>query len=271
MPEIDKLAINQVTTRRQWTLAQAIEGYARHGVRAIGIFRDALAECGLDEAAGRLRDAGMTVTSLCAAGWFGPAEGNAWQAAIDDNRCAIEEAHRLEARCLVTIGGGLPPGSKDLPGARNRFRDGVGEILDEARAARVAIGIEPLNPMLAGNRDCVSTLAYANDLCDELGPGVGVVVDLYHLWWEPDLEEQIARAAGRILAFHICDWLVPTRSTRDERGMMGDGVIDIPRLRSVVEAAGYDGYNEVEIMSNDWWKRDPDELVALCIERHRSC
>jgi len=271
MPDIDRLAINQVTTRGQWTLAEAIEGYARHGIGAIGIFRDKLAECGLEKAAGLVRDNGMTVTSLCAAGWFGPAEGDRWQAAIDDNRRAIEEAHRLEARCLVTIGGGLPPGSKDIGGARRRFRDGVAEILDDARAAGVAIGIEPLNPMLAGDRDCVSTLAYANDLCDELGAGVGVVVDLFHIWWEPDLEEQIARAAGRILAFHICDWLVPTRATQNSRGMMGDGVIDIPRMRRAVEAAGYDGYNEVEIMSTDWWRHDPDELIATCIERHRSC
>ena len=271
MPDIDKLAINQVTTRGQWTLAEAIEGYARHGIGAIGIFRDMLAECGLDRAAGLVRDTGMTVTSLCAAGWFGPAAGDRWPAALDDNRRAIEEAHRLGARCLVTIGGGLPPGSKDLPGARGRFRDGVGAILDEARSAGVAIGIEPLNPMSAGDRDCVSTLAYANDLCDELGPGTGVVVDLFHLWWEPDLEAQIARARGRILAFHISDWLVPTLETRNSRGMMGDGVIDIPRMRRAVEAAGYDGYNEVEIMSTAWWQRDPDELVATCIERHRSC
>jgi len=271
MPEIDRLAINQVTTRGQWTLAEAIDGYARHGVRAIGIFRDMLAECGLDEAARRLDGNGMTVTSLCAAGWFGPAAGDRWQAALDDNRRAIEAAHRLGARCLVTIGGGLPPGSKDIHGARQRVRDGVGEILPDARAAGVAIGIEPLNPMTAGDRDCVSTLAFANDLCDELGPDVGVVVDLFHLWWEPDLEEQIARASGRILAFHICDWTVPTLATRNSRGMMGDGVIDIARLRGVVEAAGYDGYNEVEIMSDVWWKRDPDELIATCIDRHRSC
>lgn len=268
MPDIERLAINQITTRGQWGLREAIENYAKHGVRAIGIFRDMLADCGLDEAVRLVEGNGMTVTSLCAAGMFGHAgDAASWQAALDDNRRAIADAAALGARCLVMIGGGLAPGSKDLPGARKRFRDGVGEVLPDARAAGVGLGLEPLHPMSI-ERGCISTLKEVNDICDEVGEGAGVVVDLYHSWWEPGLEDQIARAKGRIRAFHICDWLVPTKLTQNERGMMGDGVVDIPRLRAAVEAAGYDGYNEVEIFSNDWWKRDPQEVVGTCIEAH---
>jgi len=145
--------------------------------------------------------------------------------------------------------------------------------LPYARAASVPLAIEPLHPMYAADRACINTLAQANDLCDALGEGVGVAVDVYHLWWDPALEREIARAGRkrRILAYHICDWLVPTRDLLLDRGMMGDGVVDLPRVRSWVEAAGYDGFLEVEIFSRDhWWQRPGEEVLATCIERYRS-
>jgi sugar phosphate isomerase/epimerase len=274
MDDLSRLSINQVTTRGQWNLAQAIEAYARHQVPGIGIFRDMLDDCGTQKAVGLIRDTGLEVASLCAGGRFAAADQSNWQSCIDDNRRAIDDADKLGAQCLVLIGGGLPPGSKDLPGARARYRDGVAKILDEATAAGVRLGIEPQHPMSAADRGCISTLAQANDICDALGDKagdtVGIVFDLYHLWWEPGVEEQIARARGRFCLFHLNDWLSPTDATRNQRGMMGDGVIDIPRLRGLIEDAGYDGFNEVEIMNSELWKMDPDDLVRLCIERYRS-
>ncbi len=253
-----------------WSLAQAIEGYARAGVPALSVWRDKLAEMGVEEAARRLGEAGLVVTGLCRGGMFPAADAAGRQAALDDNRRAVDEAAAIGARCLILVVGGLAPGSKDLAGAREQVRDGLAELLPYAREAGVPLAIEPLHPMYAADRACVNTLGQANDLCDKLADGIGVAVDVYHLWWDPDLEQEIARAgaAGRILAFHVCDWLVPTRDLLLDRGMMGDGVIDIPMIRGWVEAAGYEDFCEVEIFSQqDWWQRDPDEVVATCIER----
>src|SRR5229473_1257793 len=152
-------------------------------------------------------------------------------------------------------------------------RGGIAGLLPHARAARMPLAIEPHHPRYAAGRACINTLAQANDLCDALGPGLGVAIDVYHVWWDPDLEREIARAgaAGRLLAFHVCDWLVPTRDLLDDRGMMGDGVIDLRRIRGWVEAAGYAGFCEVEIFSaENWWKRPPEDVLATCIDRYRS-
>ena len=265
------LSLNTATVRAQWSLRQAIEGCARHGIGAIGPWRDKLAECGVDEAAQLIAGHGLRVTGLCRGGTFPAADEAGRQAALDDNRRAVDEALAIGAECLVLVVGGLAPDSKDLGDARAQVRDGIGALLEHARSAALPLAVEPLHPMYAADRACVNTLAQANDLCDELGPGLGIAVDVYHVWWDPDLRCQIERAAGRILAFHVCDWLVPTRDLVTDRGMMGDGVIDIRRIRGWVEAAGYSGCCEVEIFSAlDWWKRDADEVLATCIERHRT-
>jgi sugar phosphate isomerase/epimerase len=166
--------------------------------------------------------------------------------------------------------GGLPPGSKDLPGARDMVREGLHAILPEARAAGVTLALEPLHPMTCADRSVLSTLGQALDLCDELGAGTGVALDVYHVWWDPALERDMARATGRIAAFHACDWLVPTTDLVFDRGMMGDGVIDIKSVRALVEAQGFAGYSEIEIFSTDWWGRPMDEVLQTCIERHRT-
>jgi len=269
---IEWLSINQATTRAQWSLEQAIAGYARQDVRGIAIWRDKLAECGVKRAATALRAAGMTVTGLCRGGMFPAADQAGRQAAIDDNRRAIDEAVGVRAQCVVLVVGGLAQGSKDIAGARGQVRDGIAAILPYARAAGMPLAIEPLHPMYAADRACVNTMKQANDLCDELGEGLGIAVDVYHVWWDPELEREIRRAGKtRILAFHVCDWLVPTTDLLLDRGMMGDGIIDIPRIRGWVEDAGYDGFAEVEIFSaNNWWKREPEEVVRVCAERHRS-
>ena len=264
-PDPARLSLNTATIREKWGLAQAIAGCARHGIRGIAPWRDQLAAMGVKEAVRSIKANGLTVSGLCRGGFFTAKD---WQ---DDNRRAIEEAHQLGAQCLVLVVGGLPSGSKDLPAARNQVKDGIAAILPEARQAGVPLAIEPLHPMQAAERACVNTLEQALDICDALGDGIGVAVDVYHVWWDPKLEQQIARAAKkRILAHHICDWLVPTRDLLNDRGMMGDGVIDLPQVRGLVERAGYAGFHEVEIFSKlDWWQRDPDEVLATCKDRYR--
>ena len=268
MPQPGPLSLNTVTVRERWDLAACIEGCARYGIPGISPWRDKVAEMGLARAARRIRDAGLVVTGLCRGGLFPAADAAGRRRAIEDNRRAIEEAHALDAACLVVIGGGLPPGSKDLPGARAMLRDGLHAVLDEARAAGVTLALEPLHPMTCADRSVLTTLAQALDLCDELGAGVGVAVDVYHVWWDPDLARQMARAQGRIAAFHVCDWLVPTTDLVFDRGMPGDGVIDIPRIRAMAEAAGYKGFVEFELLSRRWWAEDPETVLRIVKQRH---
>jgi sugar phosphate isomerase/epimerase len=170
----------------------------------------------------------------------------------------------------VLVAGGLPKGSRDIDAARQMVMEGLLTILPHAKACGVPLAIEPLHPMYAGDRACVNTLAQALDLCDLLGDGTGVAIDTYHVWWDPALAAQIARAGAtnRILAYHICDWLVPTRDLLTDRGMMGDGVINLPHIRKLVRDAGYRGLTEVEIFSaENWWKRPGDEVLRTCVER----
>jgi len=262
-PDPSRLSLNTATVRKQWKMAQIIEGCARHGIRGIAPWRDQVAEFGLEQTARLIRTHGLTVTGLCRGGFF---TSRSW---LEDNRRAIGEAHILGAQCLVLVVGGLADESKDLAGARERVRDAIETILPEAQDAGVQLAIEPLHPMQAAERACVNTLEQALDLCDYLGEGVGVAVDVYHVWWDPKLESQIKRAGKRILAYHICDWLVPTRDLLNDRGMMGDGVIDLPLIRSWVEAAGYTGFHEVEIFSElDWWKKSLDLVLQTCKQRH---
>ncbi len=265
------LAINQATTKG-WSLHEAIEGYARHGVRGIAVWRDKLAELGVARAAGMLKVHDMTVTGLCRAGLFPARDAGGRRAVREENRRAIDEAAAIGARCVIVVAGGLPPGSKDIADAWRQVEDGLAEMLEDARAAKVALALEPLHPMFAADRACVNTLKHANDLVEKLGAGIGVAVDVYHTWWDPTLEQEIKRAGkARLLAFHVCDWLVPTTDLLLDRGMMGDGVIDIPKIRGWMEDAGYDGFAEVEIFSaNNWWQRPADEVVRTCIDRHRS-
>jgi sugar phosphate isomerase/epimerase len=264
------LAINSATVK-SWTLEQLVEGCARAGIGAIAPWRDVVQAVGIDKAGRLIREAGLTVSCYCRAGLFPAADDAGRRAALEDNRRAVDEAAAIGARCLVLIAGGLPKGSKDLAGAHRQVHDGLAALLPHARAAGMPLAIEPLHPMYAADRACVNTLAHTNELCDELGDGVGVAVDVYHVWWDPDLPRQIARAGPRILTYHVCDWLVPTKDLLLDRGMPGDGVIDLRAIRAMVEATGYAGHIDVEIFSeNDWWKRDPSEVLRICLDRHQS-
>jgi sugar phosphate isomerase/epimerase len=271
MNDYSLLSINQVTTREQWTLQQAIEGYARHDIHAIAVWRDKLAAVGVKEAARMLRDHGMSVTGYCIGGMLTDADDAVLQRSFDDNLRIIEEAAEIQSRCIVFLPGPLPERSRDLNAARERACDGLGKLLPHAKAAGVTIGLEPLHPMVCALRSCVVSLKQANDWCDRLNAGseLGIAFDTYNLWWEPDLEQEIARAGKRIVAFHVSDWLRDTQDLRLDRGMPGDGVIDIPKIRGWVEAAGYQGHREIEILSaRDWWQRDPDEVVQVIKERY---
>jgi sugar phosphate isomerase/epimerase len=280
-PRSDLLSLNTATVGPQWNLAQCINACARHGMRGIAPWRDQVAQMGVKEAARRMRESGLTVSSLHRAGMFPAADRKGRLAALDDNRRAVEDALTLGAACLVLAVGGLPrspdgkPISRDLAGAREMVRDGLGELLEYARPSGLPLAIEPQHPMVAADSACVNTLAHANDLCDELGAGLGIVLDVYHVWWDRELRAQIERAAGapgqRLLLFQLSDWLVPTSDLHSDRGMMGDGVIDIPLIRSWVEAVGYRGMHEVEILSaGNWWKRPGDEVLMMVKARYES-
>jgi sugar phosphate isomerase/epimerase len=275
-PDPERLSLNAITTKK-WTLAQAIEGCARHGIRGITVWRDRLQEMGVPAAVQSLKAHGLAVTGLCRGGMFPAADAAGRKAAIEDNLRAIDEAQAIGASCLILVVGGLPPGSKDIAGARGQVQDGIAAILPHARAARMPLAIEPLHPMQAADRACINTLGQALDVCDALDPqqtgALGVAVDVYHVWWDPQLDAQVARAGkSRVLAHHLCDWLVPTRDLAFDRGMMGDGIIDLPRIRALVEGAGYTGYSEVEIFSErDWWQRDPDAVLSIMKERYAAC
>jgi sugar phosphate isomerase/epimerase len=267
------LSINLATVRQQWNLREAVEACVRHGIKAVDPWRDQVAALGVEESAKVIKANGMRVTGYCRGGMFPAADRAGRLAAIDDNKRAIDEAATLGAECLIVLAGGLPKGSRDIDATRQMASEGLAAILPHARACKMPLAIEPLHPMYAADRACVNTLAQALDLCDLLGEGTGVAIDTYHVWWDPELAVQIARAAegNRILAYHICDWLVPTRDMLTDRGMMGDGVIDLPRIRKLVQKAGYRGFTEVEIFSaNDWWKRPGDEVLRTCIERYNT-
>jgi sugar phosphate isomerase/epimerase len=275
------LSLNTATVRKQGSLSEIIEACAQHGIRAIDPWRDQVAHVGLDRAVRQLRDAGLELSGYCRGGMFTSDAARRIEVR-DDNRRAVDEAKALGAPCIVLVAGGLPqysrPGSsasKDIAQARIQVHEAIAEMLEYARAANMPLAIEPLHPAYAADRACVNTTRQALDLCDALDPkrsgALGVALDVYHTWWDPELKPQIARAGkDRLLAFHVCDWLVPTRDILNDRGMMGDGVIDIRSVRRDVEAQGFAGYSEIEIFSNDWWGKPIDEVLQTCIERHRS-
>jgi sugar phosphate isomerase/epimerase len=278
----EALSINTATLRKQWPLDRIIEECVRRGIRAISPWRDQVAQVGMDAVARQLKDAGLVLSGYCRGGFFPAADRAGLIRALEDNRRAIDEAKRLDAPCLVLVVGSLPgaldgaPAYRDISRARREVFDGIAQSLEYAIEAGMPLAIEPLHPMQAADRACVNTLEQALDLCDELDPArdrmLGVAVDLYHVWWDQKLEEQIARAGrNRLLAYHVCDWLVPTRDLVNDRGMMGDGVVELKKCRKWVEKAGYAGFSEVEIFSDFWWSQPGERVLDACIERHMKC
>lgn len=267
-PRLARLSLNQRTTQR-WSVREAVDGCVRAGIPAIGLWREPVAEIGVPAAAKLVADAGLRVSSLCRGGFL-TAAGEAGRAALEDNRRAIDEAAGLGTDCLVMVVGGLPPGSRDLIGARQRVADALAELAPYAGERGVRLALEPLHPMYCADRAVLSTLGQALDLAEPFPVAqVGVVIDTFHLWWDPDVWRQIARAGDRIASFQVCDFLTPLPAdVLLGRGMMGDGHIDFPPFRRAVEQAGYTGDTEVEIFNAEVWATDPDEVLATMKDRY---
>ncbi|GHO46726.1 sugar phosphate isomerase/epimerase family protein [Ktedonospora formicarum] len=267
--DLSRLSLNQMTTK-PWSVREAVEGCVQAGIPYIGLWRDKVEATGLQESARIVQDAGLRVSSLCRGGWFCAGSERERQERLDDNRRAIEEAATLGTDTLVLVCG--PAADRNLPAARAYVEESIATLLPYAQEYGVRLGIEPLHPMYAGDRSVIVTLGQANGFVRRLAhPNVGVVIDAYHVWWDPELEREIEAARGHILGFHVCDWLVPTPDMLNGRGMMGDGVIELRRLRQLVEAAVYRGPIEVEIFNEALWQMPGAQILSLMSERYLSC
>ncbi|RNG20779.1 sugar phosphate isomerase/epimerase family protein [Streptomyces botrytidirepellens] len=272
MNAVPRLSLNQETIK-QWSLPELAEGCVKAGVTGVGLWREPVQKYGVEAAARLIRDAGLTVTSLCRGGFFTALDPGERAAALADNRTAIDEAATLGTDTLVLVSGGLPSGSRDLFAARERIADALGELGPYAAERGVRLAIEPLHPMYASDRCVVSTLAQALDLAERFpADQVGVVVDTYHLWWDDTVAAQIARAGagGRIASFQLADWITPLpEGVLLGRGQLGDGAVDFRWFREQVDATGFDGPIEVEIFNPALWARDGAEVLAEVADRYR--
>ncbi|MFJ4637200.1 sugar phosphate isomerase/epimerase family protein [Streptomyces hygroscopicus] len=272
MNPVPRLSLNQETIK-QWSLPELVEGCVKAGVTGVGLWREPVQRYGVQAAAELVRDAGLTVTSLCRGGFFTAIDPERRAAALADNRAAVDEAAALGTDTLVLVSGGLPAGSRDLVAARERVADALARLAPYAADHGVRLAIEPLHPMYAADRCVVSTLAQALDLATRFpADQVGVVVDTYHLWWDDTVAAQIARAGagGRIAAFQLADWITPLpEGVLLGRGQLGDGSVDFRWFRERVDATGYTGPIEVEIFNPDLWARDGAEVLAEIVGRYR--
>ncbi|TVQ39055.1 MAG: sugar phosphate isomerase/epimerase [Spirochaetaceae bacterium] len=269
MQDLSRLCIHTATTK-PWSIEIAVEQYARANVAGITVWRDALTGRNPATVGRAIRDAGLEVVSLCRGGFFPSVDADARARAQADNLRAVEEAEALGAPLIVLVCGADP--AQSLDDSRAQIIEGIRAVAGRAQDAGVRLAIEPLHPMYADAKSAVNTMQSANDMCDAIQlPNVGVAVDVYHIWWDPGAFDQIARCgtAGRLFAFHVCDWRVPTRDLLLDRGLMGEGCIDIPRFRSAVEKAGFSGFNEVEIFSTDYWSGDQSAYLQRIIEAYR--
>jgi sugar phosphate isomerase/epimerase len=275
-----RLSLNQRTIAR-WSLPEVVDGCARAGIASVGLWREPVAEHGLERAVRLVRDAGLRVSSLCRGGFLTCDDPAKWQAAIADNLRAIDEAAALRAECLVLVVGGLPPGSTDLIGARSRMQEALTLLAPAARERGVRLALEALHPMFCADRSVLSTLYQALRLAELVEatlyggagfgrvPTVGVVVDAYHVWWDPELWLAIADAGPRILSFQVSDWVLPlTEDVLLARGMMGDGQIDLRSMRTAVDSAGYTGDIEVEIFNQSIWDADAETVLGTVVRRY---
>ena len=261
LTDFSRLCVHTITTK-PWSIEEATDRYAAAGVNGITVWRQWLDGRDIATAGEALRAAGIEIVSLCRGGFFPATDAAERQRAIDDNLKAIDEAEALGAPLVVLVCGADP--GQPLAESRRQIVDGIARVLDRAGQAGVKLAIEPLHPMYADTRSAVNTLRQANEMCDRLdSPLVGVAVDVYHLWWDPDLQSEIQRSglAGRILAFHVCDWRSPTEDLLNDRGLMGEGCINVPEIRGWVEENGFDGFIEVEIFSNRYWAMDQGEFL----------
>lgn len=266
---LSRLCIHTITTK-PWNIEEAAENYSGKGVSGITVWRDTLAGRDIKKTGQMLREKGLNIVSLCRGGFFPSVDRSKRKIAIDDNRKAINEAFELGTSLIVLVCGADP--AQPLEDSRKQILDGIAELVPEAEAAGIRLAIEPLHPMYADTRSAINTLAQANDMTEALNTDiVGVAVDVYHLWWDPHLEQEIYRSGRNrsLMAFHVCDWKSPTVDMLNDRGLMGEGCIPIKKIRSWVEKTGFNGFIEVEIFSNIYWKSDQKKFLDNIIESYK--
>ena len=266
LTDLSQLCIHTITTK-PWNIEEAAKNYSAEGVKGITVWRDTLANRDIKQTGQLLRDHGLNIVSLCRGGFFPNKEKEKRKAAIDDNFKAIEEASELGTQLIVLVCGADP--AQSLDDSRKQIHEGIQTIVPRAAAAGIKLAIEPLHPMYADTRSAINTLAQANDMAEQINSSyVGVAVDVYHLWWDPALEQEIKRcgANDNLFAFHICDWNSPTVDILFDRGLMGDGCIPVNKIRSWVEATGFNGFYEVEIFSNKYWQQDQTQVLKKIIK-----
>ncbi len=269
LTDLSQLCVHSITTK-PWNIEEAAKNFSAAGVKGISVWRDALEERNAKQTGNLLRDQGLQIVSLCRGGFFAGKEIKKRKAAIDDNRKAIAEAVEIGAPLLVLVCGSDP--SQSLEDSRKQIYDGIEAILPDAAEAGIRLAIEPLHPMYADTRSAISTLSQANDMAATLNSRwVGVAVDVYHLWWDPSLEQEIKRCGenDHLFAFHVCDWNVPTVDLLLDRGIMGEGCIPVRKIRSWVEATGYNGFYEVEIFSTKYWQQDQSSYLKKIIAAYK--
>jgi sugar phosphate isomerase/epimerase len=268
---LDLCCINTATLGFREPVAVTAQRVAAAGFSWLTPWRQEIDERHPERDAAAIRAAGVRVRSYCRTGALASDTAAGRQRAIDDNRRALDTAAALGARELIAVVGGLAPGSRDIDDSRGQILRGLEALVPAIEATGVAVALEPLHPFYAADRSLLNTIAQAQDWCETLDPqrrALGIAVDAYHVWWDPALAPSIAAAGPRVRAFHVCDWLRHTQEPLLDRGMMGDGVVDLKRLRAMAEAAGFDGLVEVEIFSRDrWWQEEPDLVLRTCSER----
>jgi len=269
LTDLSQLCIHTITTK-PWSIEEAAKNYSAEGVKGITVWRDALANRNVKQTGQLLRDHGLNIVSLCRGGFFPDKEKKKRNVAIDDNFKAIEEASELGTQLIVLVCGADP--AQSLEDSRKQIQESIQTILPRAAAAGIKLAIEPLHPMYADTRSAINTLAQANDMAERIdSPYVGVAVDVYHLWWDPSLEQEIKRCGenDNLFAFHICDWNSPTVDILFDRGLMGDGCIPVSKIRSCIEATGFSGFYEVEIFSNKYWQQDQTQFLKKIIKAYK--
>lgn len=269
LTDLSRLCVHTITTK-PWAIEDAAKHFSASGVSGITVWRDTLEGRNIRQTGAMLRDSGLQIVSLCRGGFFPNTDKTKREAAISDNRTAIDEAAELGTTMVVLVCGAEP--RQSLEDSRKQIQEGIAELLPYAAAAGVKLAIEPLHPMYADTRSAINSLGQANDMAEALNsPWAGVAVDVYHLWWDPSLEREIKRCGehGKLMAFHVCDWNVPTTDMLNDRGLMGEGCIPVRTIRRWVEDAGFNGFNEVEIFSHKYWKEDQSEFLKKIIQAYR--
>ncbi|QDT04267.1 Xylose isomerase-like TIM barrel [Rubripirellula lacrimiformis] len=270
-PELSRLAVHTITTK-PWSFAEAADQYSRQGIGGISVWVEAIDGIQPTTARQIVDDAGLKVPALVRGGFFCAGDQRQRDGRIDHNLRLLETAAELGAEMLVLVVGATP--GVALETQRGWVREGIEQILPQASSLNVRLAIEPLHPMYAADKSCINRITEARQICEAIDdPVLGVAVDVYHVWWDPDLaiEIELIGAQNRIFGFHICDWRVPTRDMLNDRALMGEGCIDIRSIRAMVEAAGFDGWNEVEIFSEEHWRGDQKQFLKRIVESYCDC